>query len=81
MKASEILLSLQHEHLDCWKVPDGIAVSYTNAEVKDGYFLIGTFGVGNTFEDACEDYISKVRGKTLVFGACTKNRKEVRVLG
>lgn len=81
MTAQDILLSLEHERLEVWKVPDGkIAVSYENCEVKSGAFLIGKFGTGNTFAEACEDYLNQLHGKTLVFNAYGQRRKEIRVL-
>ena len=82
MKASDILLSLEGEHLEVWKAPDGdICVSYQHCDIKDGYFLVGSFGAGKTFEEACDEYLKQIRGKTLVFNACSKSRKEIKVLG
>lgn len=80
MKSSEILLSLD-EHLEVFKNSSGVCVEYKNSEIKDGYFLVSTFGVGEDFETACDDYLNKIRGKKLVFNACTKYRKEVTVIG
>ena len=63
------------------RVPDGkITVSYQRCEVKDGHFLRGTYGIGETFQEACEDYFSQLHGKTLVFNAYTSSREEIRVL-
>jgi hypothetical protein len=42
--------------------------------------LEGTYGEGITFELACEDYLKKISGKTLVFDSGTDHRKEVTVL-
>ena len=81
MKSSNILLSLNGERLEVFKNRLGINVCYPNAEVKDGMFLIAYYGSGRDFEEACDDYLSKIRGKTLVFDACTDRRKEVRILG
>lgn len=53
---------------------------YENCEVKDGYFLKGEFGVGEDVIEACEDYLKKISGKTLVFNAMTDKREEVIVL-
>lgn len=81
MKASEILLSLQNEHLEVWKYQTkdgGIGVCFQNCEIKDGCFLIGAHGGGKTFEEACESYLERIRGKTLVFNACSPSRYEVR---
>lgn len=80
-KASDILLSLRSAHLEVWKVDDTICVDYQGAEVKDGPRLCGVFGRGGTFEGACYDYLEQIRGKTLVFDACSKKRREVTVLG
>lgn len=82
MKSSDILLDLESEFLHVWKLRDNtICVNYDGADTKDGMFLVHNFGEGSTFEEACNDYLAKIRGKTLVFGACSKNRREVKVLG
>lgn len=82
MKASDILMSLEHEHLEVFKDMDGnVCVEYRGCDVKDGYFLRGVVGRGNTFEEACEDYLKQIRGKILVFNAYSDSRKEVKVLG
>lgn len=81
-KSSDILLSL-NRHLDVWKVDHNtvVCVSYERSEVKDGPVLVGTYGKGRDFESACDDYLAQIRGKMLVFDACTDHRKEVTVLG
>lgn len=81
MKSSEILLSLDGGHLEVFKNSLGVCVEYKGAEVKDGMFLIGEYGIGTDFESACDDYLNKIRGKKLVFNACSNNRKEIMVLG
>lgn len=69
------------EHVEFWKVSSGeIACSLQNCEVKDGDFLVGTFGRGKTVEEAVENYCNLIAGKRLVFHACSKNRYEVIVL-
>lgn len=81
-KASDILLSLESAHLEVWKLSDGtVCVDYQGAEVKDGILLCGVFGRGGTFEGACYDYLEQIRGKTLVFNACSDHRREITVLG
>lgn len=76
MKASERLLRTEN-YLTVFKMINGkIGVHFENCEVKDGCFLIGTFGRGNTFEEACENYLEQIQGKTLVFNIYG-NRKEV----
>lgn len=82
MKSSDILLSLDMECLEVSKNNSGgINVCYAGAEIKDGFFLCSCFGRGNNFEEACDDYLSLIRGKTLVFNACSKDRREVKILG
>ena len=76
MKASERLLRTENS-LVVFKMINGkIGVHFENCEVKDGCFLIGTFGRGSTFEEACEDYLERIQGQTLVFNVFG-NRKEV----
>ena len=81
-KASDILLSLAYKDLRVWRLNDGtICVVYDGADIKDGPFLVHEFGRGRTFEEACTDYLDRIRGKTLVFNALTDRRYEVTVLG
>ncbi len=81
MDSAKRLLSLEGKQLEVWGVPDGmIAVSYEKAYVKLGGLLVGAFGKGETFEEACEDYFSKISGKTLVFKPYSTQRQEVKVL-
>lgn len=47
-----------------------------DAEVKDDCVLIGYHGNGSTPTEAIQDYIKKIKGRTLVFNAMTKDRKE-----
>ena len=82
MKSSDILLALDNERLEVFKNRvSTISVKYKGAEIKDGYFLISCCGNGKSFEDACDDYLNKIRGKKLVFDACSDDRREVTVLG
>lgn len=77
----ETLLSLKGERITVWKRNDSkIIVSYDDAEVKDGLFLISLYGEGDTVNEAAKNYFKKIRGKTLVFRACSNERKEVTVL-
>lgn len=81
MEAYKRLLRLDMADLIVWEIPScEIAVSYQNCYVKGDGVLIGTFGTGCTFEVACEDYLNKISGKTLVFDSLTTDRKEVKVL-
>ena len=81
MKSSEILLRLDGEHLEIFQNRHGVCVMYQGAEIKDGSFLVIDYGIGTDFESACDDYLDKIRGKKLVFGACTNSRHEIMVLG
>ena len=81
MKASEKLLKLENRMLKVGRNINGkVYVHYERCDVKDGCFLIGTYGTGNSFEEACEDYLNKISGKTIVFDAESRNREEVKVL-
>lgn len=82
MKSSDILLSLDNEELKVLKNCYGdICVRYIGAFVKNGYFIESAVGIGKDFESACEDYLNKIRGKTLVFNPNNDTRKEVSILG
>ena len=81
MKASETLLSLSEPLCLSKDVNGNICAEYWHCEIKEGSFLIAHPGRGHDIESACEDYLNKIRGKTLVFDACTEKRREVRVLG
>lgn len=84
MKASKILLSFSNESLEVWRYQTNsevIGVCYKGCEIKDGPLLISAYGGGTTFEEACEAYLEKIRGKTLVFNACSPSRYEVEFLG
>lgn len=79
--AAYSLLQLDHRYLNVWMLDDGnYAVAYQGADVKDGIGLLGVFGKGESFELACADYMTRIRGKTLVFDADSENRKEVFVM-
>lgn len=82
MKSSNILRSLEGEELEVSMNNSGeINVCYKGAEIKDGIFLIASYGRGKDYEEACDDYLSQIRGKTLVFDAYSKYRREVTILG
>lgn len=82
MKSSDILLSLENRRLEVWKTDSGkVCVAYADSEVKDGMFLVSVWGSGDYFEAACDSYLGKIRGKTLVFNSCSDGRREVTILG
>lgn len=75
LKASQRLLK-SNNHLEVFQIINGkIGVNFSNCWVKDDCFLIGEFGRGDTFEEACEDYIDKIQGKTLVFEEYGRRRE------
>lgn len=81
MNASQRLLSLKGKRLEVWIIQNGeFAVSFQGCEIKQGMFLLSDFGTGKTLESACENYLEKIMGQTLVFNAGTSRREEVRVL-
>ena len=79
MKAYERLMNLEHHRIEVFRVKDQISVTYSGSDISDGVIREGIFGVGTTFEEACEDYLNKISGKKLVFGF-GENREEVTVL-
>ena len=79
--ALEKLLRLNIEPLIVDKdINDRIMVSYNHCDIKGDGVLIGKVGRGNSFEEACEDYLKIISGKTLVFYAGSDRRREVTVL-
>lgn len=50
-----------------------------NAEVSDGRMLIGEYGNGSIPDEAIADYAKRISGKTLVYGAYTLWRREIKV--
>lgn len=82
MKSCDILLSLSSEYLKVWRLKDSVCVNYDESWVLEGGVLKGVFGKGADFEEACDNYLSQIRGKQLVFeGHWHKIKKEVYVLG
>jgi len=53
--------------------------SFKHAEVFEDCFLVGSFGDGNTEEEAITDYAARISEETLVMDACTDHRKEIYV--
>lgn len=81
-----MLLSLESEHLEIWKekteyvgVTIQYKVRYKNCKIKAGNSVVDEYGKGKTIEDACEDYIRKVQGRTLVFDAYKDTERVVKV--
>lgn len=80
MKASEKLLNINKRIIVDKNVHGKVYVHYENCYVKEDCFLIGTFGTGCDFEEACEDYLNKISGKTIVFNPKSSNREEVKLI-
>jgi hypothetical protein len=83
MKSSDILLSLGEPLTVSRDINGKVCVHYDGGYIKDECFLIGTTGRGEDFESACDDYLAKIRGKTLVIyrSSVGLGKKEVTVLG
>lgn len=81
MTASEKLLQLNKPMRTSKDCAGRVCVCYERCDVKNGMFLIGAVGRGETFEEACEDYLRQISGHTIVFNAESDNREEVKVLG
>ena len=50
--------------------------SIEGADIKDGIFLRGTYGEGESCNAAIEDYLKQIRGKCMVINAASKTRRE-----
>lgn len=79
MRASEKLLNLKHHHLEVFRSNDKIGVCYQDADVLEYPCRKSEYGIGHDFEEACENYLNIISGKTLVFGY-GKTRKELTIL-
>lgn len=79
MDIAKRLLSLNGKPLSVSLVNGEFTVCYDKCDVKEDIFLKAAFGKGDTFYTACEDYLNKITGKTLVFYG-GKEREEIRVI-
>ena len=82
MSAADRLLKLESHPLRVIKnVDNKYSVNYENSHIKGNGVLYGRWGIGDTFEEACEDYLNIISGETLVFNAFDEDmRTEVKVL-
>lgn len=93
MTAFERLSSLSDKNLSVRGVKNGVnaagktllnvSVQYECCYVKDSLrssVMSSVFGIGNTFEEACDDYLNKISGKVLIFETLSGNRETVAVL-
>lgn len=73
----KLLESLEHKSLEVFLDVNGkICVNYAHSDVKDGYFLIGVCGRGDTLDEAVADYAKQISGKTLVFNSDIADKEE-----
>ena len=79
MKASDRLLKLKGHSLEVFHARGKIAVKFIDGDITDGITRTSVFGIGNTLEEACEDYLKEISGKILVFGY-GDGREEIKVL-
>lgn len=81
MEASKRLLNLPGHKLRVFRVgeTDMIGVCYDGADIKEGIMRVGEYGIGVSFEEACQDYLNKISGKTIIFGYGDE-REEIKVL-
>lgn len=80
MNSSEILLSL-NEKLEVKSNSFGkIIVRYHNSLVRVLPWHMNMAGYGKDFEEACDDYLSKIKGERLVFDIHTENEREALIL-
>lgn len=76
--ACDILLTLEGRPLEVTRgTGHDLMVRYAGGEVMIGGQLFPMRGEGRSFDEACTDYLGKIRGKVLVF----EDETEVRVLG
>jgi len=82
MNAVNKLLNLNGHHLSVWRFAqsEDIGVNFEHSMIKEGIMLTSEFGRGTTFEMACQDYLQKISGRTLVFDYSDGSRKTVTVL-
>ena len=79
MKSSDRLLNLMELRVD--KDCNGrVLVNFPDTYIADGGAYCGLFGRGETFEEACDDYMEQISGKTLVVHPGCENRKEIWVI-
>lgn len=52
-------------------------VAFEGGEVMQGGCLLGSFGNGNTIDEAIRNYCLEVETKRMAFGGYTDDRKEV----
>ena len=61
-------------------VDNKFRVYFYDTYVSDGCVLIGIYGIGESAEEAAENYYEQIKGKKLIANPSSKTRKEVIVL-
>lgn len=61
-------------------VDNKFRVYFYDTYVSDGCVLIGRYGIGESAEEAAEDYYEQIKGKKLIANPSSKTRKEVIIL-
>ena len=80
MKSYDRLLNLKRNLVVSKNSNGDITVYYEYSYIKVNGVLIGLYGKGKTFEEACDDYLNLISGKTLIFETLSGNREEIQVL-
>jgi len=52
-------------------------VKFEHSEIMEGGSLIGSYGNGDTIDEALENYCKEIQNKRMAFNAYTPNRREV----
>lgn len=74
------LLSIGHK-LEIWRIGNNkYGVWYTDMKVKELGDMPPLYGMGDSVEEACEEYINALQGTTLIFDPMKKTREEIKVL-
>lgn len=55
------------------------SAQFARCEIKGDGVLIGAYGDGCTPQNALDDYVKQIAGKTIIFNASTPNRREFMV--
>ena len=63
----------------CHNQKSRFSADFESAEIKGNSVLIGEYGNGNTPNEAINNYLDKIKGKTIVLQAGTDYRREFLV--
>jgi len=88
MKSSDILSSLDKAELEVIENGNNVYVRYKDAGVLEGDKIDRKYGLGRIhclwgsgrdFESACDNYLAKIRGRTMIFNPHGSNRHEILI--